>query len=269
MKVEFLEQDDEGQHVIAVINGQRKILSTSKTVADILKMVPLGQSPLPAEPQSSADGLGVGAGAGQESSVSALPDAATTSADPSSEIQREDLVKVVNVVKGLSGADGQELSPRQGVYAGGIYRVWKVNQNLVTLPDRPDELTRIVNSLEVIDDKSARPELITLFPNEVVLHQKRKKAHSVVEVKKSEFLKCQVCGETNALILFGDKYEGKCKCGSFNSIERIIVPCENEKCVDKDKHRNQVSLFLTGESYIGSCGVCKTGMEKKKEAVSV
>lgn len=269
MKIEFLEGSQDDGHIIAIINGQQKIVRTDKTVADILKMP--GIPAVILEPEKPQPTFKVGDRVsmnGQEAVITHeatsepfKPDASET------EIQREDLVKVVSMVKGLSDAGGQELAPRQGVYTGGIYRVYKVHQTLVTLPDKPDELTRIINSLEVIDDKSPRPELIILFPNEVVLYQKRKKSHSVVELKKSTFLKCQECGAENAFVLNGDKYEGPCKCGFFNSIERIILPCDNEKCLNVKKERNTVSLFLSGDKFSGACGNCKQGMERSKDAV--
>ncbi len=214
------------------------------------------------EPEHADQRIGRAVVAGHEAMLKDLPENRKSS--DSTEIQREDLVRLVSVTKGLSDAGGNELSPRQGISPGAIYRIFKVHQTLVVLPDKPDELTKIVQYYEAIDDSSARPELVTLFPHEIVLHKKRDKAHSVVKVVFSEFLKCSECGDTNALVLNGSTFKGDCqKCGHHNEIERMIELCSNEKCVDSGKKRTQVSLFLYDGKFQGSCGTCKTPMVKE------
>ncbi len=182
------------------------------------------------------------------------------------EIQREDLIQLSNVQKGLCDMSGNELDKRQ-VKQGGIYRVLKVHQQVIAMPnlENPEgepKMTKIVNSYEVLDDKAATPERLVVFPQECVLYKKREKKFSIVKPVFSEFLKCQNCGEMNAFVLKENKFEGVCpKCQEKNSIERMIELCSNEKCLDAGKARSKVSLFLYGEKFTGVCGNCKSSME--------
>jgi hypothetical protein len=188
------------------------------------------------------------------------------------EIQREDLIQIQNVMSGLKDASGNELSKREGIKQGGVYRVLKINQNIITTPDPQNPegepiMTKIVNSYEVIDDKAPRPERLSVFPSECVLFKKREKKISIVKPVFSEFLKCPNCGEVNALVLKGNKFEGSCgKCGEKNSIERVIELCPNEKCVDAGKARSKVACYLYEGKFVGTCGNCKTSVEKELAA---
>ena len=183
--------------------------------------------------------------------------------DNSQTIQREDLVQVTNLIPGLKDEGGNELVDR-GIIQGGIYRVMKINQNVLVLPDKPDEMTTIVNSYEVIDDKSAIPRRLSVFPHEVQLYKKRLKDKSIKTGKVSELLKCSACGKENAFVLDGSSFVGKCAdCAAENKIERVIEKCVNEKCVDTGGVRSSVALYHYGEEYSGQCGTCKTAMSKK------
>ena len=185
------------------------------------------------------------------------------------EIQREDLIQIQNVMSGLKDASGNELVKREGIKSGGVYRVLKINQNIITTPDpaNPDGepiMTKIVNSYEVIDDKAPRPERLSVFPSECVLFKKREKKISIVKPVFSELLKCANCGEVNAFVLKGNKFEGVCpKCNEKNSIERVIELCQNEKCVDAGKARSKVACYLYDGKFTGVCGTCKTSVEKE------
>ena len=262
MKIEFLEQDSELNAVIAVINGQRKILSLSKTIKDVIEMpgIPV------VDHQQTELSVKAFTDTANELMKMSVEGRSSYPKEESTDIQREDLVKVVNIAKGLSDTAGNELVTRYGLVNGNIYRVLKVNATNIVMPNDPDKMTKIINSLEIIDDQAPRPERIAVFPNEVVLYKKRDKKQSVVVNKISELLKCPYCGETNALILEGDIFKGKCsKCDAAIEIERITEQCPNEKCFDANKLRNKVALYRYNGSYVGQCGVCKTQAEKKAQ----
>ena len=176
--------------------------------------------------------------------------------DNSQIIQREDLIQVTNIIPGLKDAGGNELIDR-GIVQGGIYRVAKINQQGLVIPDKPDEITFVVQSYEVIDDKSAIPRRLSVFPSEVQLHKKRTKDKSIKTGKVSEFLKCQNCEKENALVLDGNQYIGKClDCGADNKIERKIEKCSNEKCLDANGNRSVVALYKYGDEFSGKGGTC-------------
>jgi hypothetical protein len=233
------------KNIIAIVDGKRMILPIKVKIADLMVTAMPSQAekaPIVA-PQSIIE-------------------------DTSTEIQREDLIRITNIMPRFNDIGGKELMD-SGLVNGGIYRVFKVHQNMVTLPDKPDVLTKIINSYEVIDDHSAQPRLLSAYPQEVQLYKKREKIHSgkgngIV----SEFLKCPECNEINALLLDGDYFVGLCKCGHENKIERLTVLCPNDKCVNEiTKERSKVSIFLYGDTYKGICGQCKQGIARKKEAV--
>jgi hypothetical protein len=258
MQIEFFETDESGEHIIAVIDRRRMILSTSKTVADILKMVPKGESTLlpeiPEPIKRQVEALA-------EVVDSKIEDAISTN---ETDIQREDKVKLIAIVAGLKDASGNELSPRQGLVTGAVYRVVKVNQTIITVPgaNGESELKKFINSLEVIDDTAPRPERITVLANEVQLYQKRGKQPFSFGVI-SEILRCPACGHDNAFILDGDSFKGTCdNCKQIVSVSRLIEFCSNEKCLDSNKNRSKVALYLYGNKYAGVCGVCKTQTEK-------
>ena len=188
--------------------------------------------------------------------------------DQSNEIQKEDLIQVTNMIHGLKGMDGSELIDR-GIVQGGIYRVAKINQVSLVMPDKPDELTVIVQTYEVIDDKSAIPRRLSVSPQEVSLFKKRLKNKSVKIKKMSEFLKCEKCGEMNALVLEGNNFVGTCGgCGEKVDIERVIENCTNDKCRDSSGARTKVSLFLYGEEFSGVCGTCRASISHRRELLA-
>lgn len=186
-----------------------------------------------------------------------------------SEIQREDLVKVTNVLPRFKDQSGTELND-PGIVNGGIYRVYKVGQNTLAMPDpdnldAPAKMTKVVNYYELIDDKSPNPRILQAFPSEVILHKKREKKRSIVKNVISALLKCTECQTELGLVLTGDKYKGPChNCGHANEIERRIVFCENYTCKDSQGNKSKVEIFLYDGSYQGSCGNCKVGITKKK-----
>ena len=164
MKIELLQDTQEDGHIIAIINGQQKILRTDKTIAEVLGIPSVRQleSTLPTEsPAPKSD--------------SHEPNGETVA--NSNDLQKQDKVKVVGYIAGLKDASGNELAPRPGVVPGGIYRVEKINQTIITIPDPDHEgeskMEKIINSIEAINDASDRPELVTLLPGEFVLYKKR------------------------------------------------------------------------------------------------
>ena len=181
--------------------------------------------------------------------------------DNSNKIQREDLVQVTNMMQGLKDKDGSEMVDR-GIVQGGIYRVMKINQNMIVMPDKPDELTAIISSYEVVDDKAAIQRRLAVFPSEVTLYKKRTKDKSIKTNKVSEILKCSSCGKENAFVLNGSKFEGKCgECGADNSIERITDLCPNEKCLSNGE-RSKMNLYQYDGKFSGACGQCKATVTK-------
>lgn len=142
------------------------------------------------------------------------PEAKPLAVDQSLTIQREDLVKVVNVLPRFKDQTGNELMD-PGIEAGGIYRVMKINKAVIVDPST-QELVDCVNNYEIINDKSATPVRLIAYPGEVVLHQKRKGKISKV-TRMEEIVKCE-CGFDNSLFLNNktNKYEGVCsnpECG--------------------------------------------------------
>ena len=205
MIVEILSDDsafNKGKikNFVIKINGEQMIIPAKTKIVDLMVVIPndvkaKGEVAEPIVMQSNND----------------------------TEIQREDLIKVVNLAVGLKDMSGNELVDRH-ITAGGIYRVLAVSQVTVALPDKPDELTKIVQHYEVIDDKSARPERLIVLPSEVALYKKGRTAPEKPMVM-SELYKCGFCNTENALLLdtAKNKYVGKCinpECGKDIEIDR-------------------------------------------------
>jgi hypothetical protein len=212
MKIEFFELSDDGQHIIAVMDGKRMIISTSKKVSEILSLAPTKEGESVTHPSVETMAPMATDDAPLPASSDALPP------DENTKLQKQDLVKVVGYISGLKDASGNELNPRTGVVPGGIYRVQVIHQTMVTIPDPEtgeSKMETIINSIEAIDDASPRPELVTLLPGEFLLYKKRGKAPEKTS-KLSVIYNCPSCGEPTGLIQEGGVFKGKCmKCSSI------------------------------------------------------
>lgn len=122
------------------------------------------------------------------------------------EIEREDIVKCIKQEKDIDGNVNEEIE------VGKEYRVIDIYKSQGKLA-----------YYEVLDDAENGKIRIPILPREVELVRKH-----IIQPRRSTIpdmiKKCGACGEQNAILLNGDKYEGKCeKCGADITAERPNV----------------------------------------------
>ena len=192
MKVEFFEGDESGEHIIVVIDGKRMILSTDKTIKDLLKYK----------------------GSETDIHTEALTERANKAVDDvilkavSDVIERNDIVQCVRVLERAQGADVD-------IRLGCEYRIAGIKKISV-------DGQQIVEHYEVIDDHAPIPRRVMVSPVEVALLRKHIPGPKKVLVFEERTI-CGFCGEENVLVLNQEKnkYIGPClKCGKEIEIER-------------------------------------------------
>lgn len=115
MKIEFLETDDTGEHVIIVIDGRRKIIPTSKTVKEIMETKFLHTAPAVLDGDRPSGPVEIQPG---------------DTLNVSTQIQRNDTVKFL----GFPQEDGTMGGDESGdLVAGGLYKVIDVNKYTVAI----------------------------------------------------------------------------------------------------------------------------------------
>lgn len=177
------------------------------------------------------------------------PSRLLASIDKSNIIEKEDIVTLINL------DEGRNKDATCSLIVGQELRVIGVISTGVTLPGT-DEITKIVQGYDVVNDKGDRPERTRVFPNEVALLRKRTAPVIVKNNAISEILNCTHCNAPNALVLDGDCYKGECTdCHLDISISRVIKVCRTDKC------GNDVSCFDVGGKYKGKCNKCQSIVE--------
>lgn len=169
--------------------------------------------------------------------------------DKSKIIEKEDIVTLIRLDEGRS-KDATCL-----LVVGQEYRVIEVKSTGVTLPGR-DDISRIVQGYDVVDDHADRQERTRVFPHEVELKEKRRSTIVPVIHKIEEILPCPSCNYPNALALEGSDFKGTCaECKEDICISRIIKKCLTERC------GKEVSCFDVGGLYRGKCTGCLSNIE--------
>lgn len=169
--------------------------------------------------------------------------------DKSNVIEKEDIVTLVRL------DEGRNKDASCNLVIGQELRVISVVSTGVTLPGS-DEITKIVQGYDVVNDKGDRPERTRVFPNEVALLRKRTSQIIPKNNVVSEILNCPSCNAPNALGLDGDTYKGICTdCKIDIAITRIIKKCQTDKC------GRDVSCFDVGGKYQGKCNQCQATVE--------
>lgn len=172
-----------------------------------------------------------------------------TSKDTSHIIEKEDFVTLIRLDEGRNKDASCDLQ------VGNEYRVLQVISTGVTLPGKND-ITKIAQGYDVIDDSADRPERTRVFPHEVVLSRKRNPPPPMVEPRVEEILNCPTCNTPNACVLEDNQFKGLCEsCNNEIAIKRLIKSCNTPKC------GKSVSLFDNGTNFKGSCNQCKAVME--------
>lgn len=172
-----------------------------------------------------------------------------STSDKSNVIEKEDIVTVTQL------DPGRDKDATCDLVVGQEYRVISVISTSVTLPGQ-NELTKIPQGYDVVNDKGARPERTRVFPHEVQLTRKRTSPIIAKELNVSEILKCPICTVENDLVLDGTAFKGVCvSCKTDINIERIIRKCLTEKC------GNPVSCLDVGGCYEGKCNKCLAQLE--------
>lgn len=169
--------------------------------------------------------------------------------DKSNVIEKEDIVTLIRLDEGRSKDATCDL------VVGSDYRVICVISTGVTLPG-DNNITKIAQGYDVVNDKSQRPERTRVFPHEVVLKSKRQSPIIKKELTVSEILDCPLCATQNDLVLEGNAFKGVCvHCRADINIERIIKKCLTDKC------GNDVSCLDVGGLYKGKCNKCLSELE--------
>lgn len=167
----------------------------------------------------------------------------------SSIIEKEDIVTLVRL------DENRDKRASCDLVIGQEYRVISVISTGVTMPGQ-DQITKIAQGYDVVNDKGDRPERTRVFPHEVALLRKRTSPVINKELIMSEILDCPHCTASNALGLNGSAFEGVCdQCREPIHIERIIKKCLSDKC------SNDVSCFDVGGKYAGKCNRCCAVLE--------
>ncbi len=167
----------------------------------------------------------------------------------SNTIEKEDIVTLTML------DPGRNKDATCNLIVGQELRVISVISTGVTLPGQ-DEITKIVQGYDVVNDKGDRPERTRVYPNEVTLLRKRTAPVIAKNNVVSEILNCPSCNAPNALGLDGDTYKGECTdCHNDIAITRIIKKCQTANC-GKD-----VSCFDVGGKYQGKCNQCQSTIE--------
>lgn len=169
--------------------------------------------------------------------------------DKSKIIEKEDIVTLIRLDEGRN-KDATCL-----LVVGNEYRVIEVKSTGVTMPGR-DDITRVVQGYDVVDDHADRQERTRVYPHEVELKEKRRSPIINLVRKVEEILPCPSCNAPNALALEGSDFKGICsECKQEISIARVIVKCKTEKC-GKD-----VACYDVGVLYSGKCNTCLSNIE--------
>lgn len=169
--------------------------------------------------------------------------------DKSNTIEKEDIVTLTML------DPGRNKDATCNLIVGQELRVISVVSTGVTLPGS-DEITKIVQGYDVVNDKGDRLERTRVFPQEVALLRKRTSPVIAKNNVVSEILNCPSCNAPNALGLDGDTYKGTCTdCKSDIAITRIIKKCQTAQC------GRDVSCFDIGGKYQGKCNQCQATIE--------
>lgn len=161
-------------------------------------------------------------------------------------IEKEDIVTLI------------KLEDREGatcpLQLGNQYRVIGIKAVGITKPGE-STVTSIVQTYDIVDDSSPRPERIVVFPHEVQLFRKRTPQNKAPKPAIEEILTCPKCAVENSLALDKDTFKGRCiGCGLDIKIKRIIRKCTNKKCKAK------VSLFESDGAFKGQCPECNASV---------
>lgn len=172
--------------------------------------------------------------------------------DRSRIIEKEDFVRIIRIDENRDKEHSFLLTLGQEV------RVIKVISTMLTMPGQ-DNITKIVQGYDVVDDNAGRPERTRLFPHEVELSRKRTTPIIKKESKIEEIRPCPDCQVPNSLVLEGSDFKGVCvACQNDICIARIIRKCQTDKC---QKEGVSVSCFDVGGKFQGTCNSCGSSVE--------
>lgn len=172
--------------------------------------------------------------------------------DKSNIIEKEDFVTLIRI------DEGRDKEHSFLLMVGQELRVLSVISTMVTLPGH-DDITKVVQGYDVVDDKAARPERTRVFPHEVALSRKRTAPIIPKNSKIEEILPCPGCNSPNSLALEGTDFKGTCaSCGLDITIARIIKKCLTDNC---KKDAIAVSCFDVGGKFQGKCNTCGSVVE--------